>query len=121
MLPQADPKTIAIRVQEEILRTRMSKPPLKQDRSIDLAMMFGAAWANAVQRSTRWEFVNLAREGREMLALVSPDRAHACPVLQVLLRQLQHPETEETSVLLFNMICAGELNPSSPGSYRLIM
>jgi hypothetical protein len=48
---------------------------------------------------------------------VAASRSLVCYPLTILVEQLVHPESDNTVMLLFDMIGAGYLPESSPGTY----
>lgn len=114
------PLDSAKRVQIEVVRARERLLREQGEASDDLIVMLGVAWADAVRRETGWDMVALTIHGLEVPALVSKDRAHACPFLDMMVRQLGRTTRDETTLLLFNIIRAGDLPESAPRAYRLI-
>ncbi len=79
----------------------------------------GAAYGHAIAKAAGWEWRFYVREGKRYLAVASPDGAHVCLPFAYLHRQVT-PRTETTALLLFNMICAGNMPDSRPGACCLV-
>lgn len=81
----------------------------------------GTLWGDELRRGCQWEWAYLqADSGFEGWALVSPDRAHACFAHHFIFDKLADPESDNTVALLFNMIAAGDVPPSSSGQYMTL-
>jgi hypothetical protein len=82
------------------------------------AVVLGMLWGDEVHRAFGWEWVYLKDDrGFETWGVVSADRSYVCYPHLILAKKLTHPDSDNTVMLLFNMIGAGNLPESSPGTY----
>jgi hypothetical protein len=86
-----------------------------------VAYALGMLWGDELRQAFEWEWVYLQTDdGFEGWAVVSPDRSYACFAHHFIFGKLAKPESDNTIALLFNMIAAGRVPSSSPGSYMTL-
>ncbi len=81
----------------------------------------GALWGEQVHRALGWEWVMLSwgEPDDEIFALVSPDRAFYISPLYLLFPYATGARSDDTSMLLFNMLLDGTALPRrKPNEYR---
>jgi hypothetical protein len=78
----------------------------------------GALWGQQIVREFRWTWMSIEKEGEVEWAVVSTDRAYAAFPRPYLSRMLLPPYADNTLMLMFNMLKAGKLPPSSPNAYE---
>jgi hypothetical protein len=94
---------------------------LKPNVQHNMSVSFGSLWGQMLCGAAGWEWIGLSRDGDEsVLALASPDRAHAIAPVNLMLSNLQNETGENTVRLTFNMIEAGKLPPSRPQAYLML-
>lgn len=109
-------KWIAEKLQE-IIGSAMT-PEQKKDMAFWLAF----AWGDILVRELHWEWVMLEGEKtRKSIAVASPSRAHAVPVVQYMERLAMNENADQNSQLLYNMISADKLPPAQPGALKILM
>jgi hypothetical protein len=81
-----------------------------------IAMCIGLVWGHQVTRELGWQWAVLEQDGQRSYAVVSPDRAYATHPT-VLMAQWLQGARDNTVILLFNMVRAGNLPPSAPHTY----
>ncbi|HSJ63514.1 MAG TPA: hypothetical protein VK922_06345 [Gemmatimonadaceae bacterium] len=94
---------------------------LEQEARVQASVGLGALWGEQVHRALGWEWVMLSwgKPDDEIFALVSPDRAFYISPVYLLLPYATGARSEDTSVLLFNMLLDGSGLPrSKPHRYR---
>lgn len=85
------------------------------------AVVLGMLWGDEVRRAFGWDWVFLEDDrGRETWGVVSPDRSYACYPHLFIGGKLMNPNSDNTILLLFNMMGAGNLPASSPGRYTML-
>lgn len=88
---------------------------------VDAAYALGSLWGDELCRAFKWEWVHLQTEGGfEGWAVVSPDRSYACFPHRFIFAKLADPGSDNSIALLFNMIEAGDMPPSSPRKYLVL-
>ena len=89
------------------------------DHMVGASVGFGALWGDQVCKAARWEWVMLTPgpEDEELFAIVSPTRSHFISALYLFLPYATYAQDEDTSILLFNMLVAGEPAGGTPGAY----
>jgi hypothetical protein len=94
---------------------------LKPNVQHNMSVSFGSLWGQMLCGAAGWEWIGLSVNGDEsFLALASPNRAHAIAPVNLMLANLQNETGENTIRLTFNMIEAGKLPPSTPGTYLML-
>jgi hypothetical protein len=112
-----DPAVLVAAIDEHINATR----PLAGDALLDEAVALGCLWGTQVCRALDWEWVQLD-DGRlePHYAIVSPDRAFAILPTSYIRGLLADAERDNTALLLYNMLVAGNVPSSVPKSYYLL-
>jgi hypothetical protein len=92
---------------------------LDEDAKVHASVAFGALWGEQVHRALGWDWVLLPIEAPEdeVFVLVSPTRDYYISPLYLLLPYATGTRTEDTSVLLFNMLVAGAVPAGRPAAY----
>ena len=94
----------------------------RQER-IDLAFWLAVAWGETLKHNLNWEWVMLEQaenSGAKSIGVACSDRSHAVAVLQFLERLATDGDADQTSLLLFNMIMAGDMPAAAPGELLLL-
>ena len=114
---ETDPKTIVTAICGYVDTVRKTgEVPTDQD----LLLGIGALWGKQLVAVLDWTWVHLSWEsGFKTYGVVPEDRAVVCIPLDVLPDHLQKKTPENTTLLLFNMIVAGNQGPAAPGSYTI--
>jgi len=86
--------------------------------SVDVAVHLGAVWGSQIVQAFGWEWTCLQREGDERYAVVSTDRAYAIFPNNFVKWLLEDPSQDNTILLLFNMVEAGQLPAAPPRAYE---
>lgn len=81
-----------------------------------IALCIGLVWGHQVTRALDWQWTVLEQDGQRSYAVVSPDRAYATHPA-VFIAQCLQGVRENTAVLLFNLLRAGNLPSSEPNAY----
>jgi hypothetical protein len=102
------------RLQEQKPLSRLFKH--KPD-AIDVALSLGILWGNQVARALGWQWTCLLQNGQEYFALVPIDRAYTLYPFYWMRQFLEDERKDNTIILLFNVLKAGRLPPSTPGTY----
>lgn len=93
---------------------------LSAKRAEELAFCFGCLWGEMVVRELGWDWAAVSLEGQECYGVVSPKRECMVLPLHMIKEQLSEGMRENTSLLLFNILRAGQDPEAKPGSYLLI-
>ena len=120
-LPENAPAEEAVDAVRQVIEdARAYSHAFKPNVRHNMTVSFGSVWGHMVCREAGWEWCSLSYRGSdEFLAIVSPDRA--CFVSPVgFVDEKLDPETDNTILLLFNLIRAGRLPRSQPGAYRVL-
>jgi len=88
----------------------------------DLALTLSCLWAGQVCRTLGWSWARVAYPdaGGSSIGIVSPNRAHAIFPYHFLKDVLEDGDRSNTTLLLFNMLCAGSLPNARPGTYAAL-
>jgi hypothetical protein len=115
----ASPAKVQQAIYEFVDTWLTSKAARKGQDATDVALELGCAWGQSVCDALGWQWRAITREGSTAYAVVSPDLACFVPPMIYLERQLTQRgrETDNTTLLLFNMLKAGETG-GRPGSLR---
>jgi hypothetical protein len=106
-------------IHDEVARLQVSDEPIeeKKERAFNLAI----AWGDSLVEEMGWEWVMLTAEsGEKTVAVASPNRSHAVPVLGYLSKLVSSSTVDNTSLLLFNMIRAGDMGKGKAGEHVLL-
>jgi hypothetical protein len=87
---------------------------LKPEARQDYAIALGCLWGQAVCDALGWEWCAVKKGDAKVFSVASPNRSHHVPPMQFLQNQLRRrgADAEITSLLLFNMLKAGDLPPA---------
>ncbi len=111
-----DPLTI-----QDVNREIESLRPLTGDELLDHTERLGLAWAHLLITTLHWQWANLALADREpQIALVSPQRDYAAFPFAYCQGLLADATRENSSVLLFNLLVAGQLPAAKPGAFVIV-
>jgi hypothetical protein len=81
----------------------------------------GCLWGQTVCDQLAWEWAMVLLEPDEQdLGVVSPSRSHVVFPVLFLEELLGDPDRDQTSLLLYNMLKAGNLPPAGPGEYHVL-
>lgn len=94
--------------------------PLADEALLDEALGLGCLWAEQVCGSLGWSWATLTSGDAEHHCIVSPDRRFAIHATAYLRSLLSDREADNTVVLLFNMIAAGNVPQAEAGQYRFL-
>ncbi len=115
--PTASPQQTAEAI-HRVLDEIRSRPRLSADEKQQIAIDLGALWGNALCAAAGWEWCSVSPEpDREVPAVCSPTRSHAVDPLQVAYAILESKSGTNNSLLLFNMIVAGDVPVAAEGAY----
>jgi len=92
-------------------RKRMPKDE-KRQTAIDL----GALWGEALCAAAGWEWACVTEDGTESYVVASPTRSHVVDPLVLAHRILTARREDNTALLAFNMIVAGNVPEAAPGA-----
>jgi hypothetical protein len=114
---EQDPLTVVKRIAMYVAAAR----PLAGEELIDRALKLGCLWAQQIVSAAGWRSAELHSVDKTVqFAIVSSDRSVAIlPELRFRLL-LEDAERPDNSVLLFNMVRAGNLPESKPGAYLIL-
>jgi hypothetical protein len=93
---------------------------LEDQKALEASIPFGALWGEQVNRALGWEWVWLTEaddQQYEYYAVVSPGREYYISAFFLLAHYVIGVKEDDTSVLLFNMLKAGNLPASRPRGY----
>jgi hypothetical protein len=100
------------------LRKRFAK--LSEDDAEHALWALASLWGDSVVREVGWEWV-IAIEGRdEWHAISPPNRSHLVYPFHILDRLLTDRRSDQTSLLLYNMLKSGDLPKSKRGNHLAI-
>jgi hypothetical protein len=80
----------------------------------------GVLYGEAIRLVTGWNWKMTVLDEKTILALVSPDEAYLHLPVRYLAGQISLQPGQQTLLLLFNMLAAGKLPPSSPRGLQII-
>jgi hypothetical protein len=106
----------------EAINTFRSQPAEAREAGVsEAALCFGCLWGETLCNETGWEWATVTlRPDEEFYGVVSPSRSHVVFPLHYLRDLLSDPERDQTSLLLYNMLKAGDLPPAGPGEYKVL-
>ncbi len=107
------PEEVVDRVHRAVDAIQSGATKLKKNERTAAQMELGCAWGEQLHRALGWQWASVAGG----LALVSRDRAVAHHPFAFVGRLIAPRARGNTVALLFNMLAAGQLPPSKPGSY----
>lgn len=91
-----------------------------ENATIERTLQLAVVWAEAVCRECRWEWVQVGAAGDEEYVIVSPDRALMIEPMAYIQGIRFSKRTENTALLLFNMITAANVPRAPAHSYTPI-
>jgi hypothetical protein len=117
LLRDSEPQAIASAIRTHVDAVR----PLSGEELDETAIVLAALWAEQVRRALNWEWVEL-KKGRKSVGygIVSPDRALVTLPILYMRELLADAARDNTVLLLFNMLVAGNVPPSAPGELKEI-
>jgi len=98
-------------------KLRASRGP----NSTDVALGLGAVWGDQHVRQLAWEWTCLIPDGRELYAVVSPDRSMVVYATYFLKQCLENSAMDCTAALSFNMLVAGKITGLPAGGCEDIL
>lgn len=112
------PEKLAEAIHSAIDEVRVRKG-MNKDEKKQWAIDNGALWGQALCDAVDWTWcrVELPVSTESTYAVCSPNRSHLMAPLDIMFQLISRPKTENTSLLLFNMIVAGELPAAPPGGF----
>jgi hypothetical protein len=112
-------REVHARIDQALVNLRASK--ISKEAKLDRAFWLAIAWGDATVRGLRWEWVTLHDEGgHKTIAVASPDRAYAVPVVEYIKRQATGKDAEVTSHLLYNMLAEKQMPPAKAGDLKVL-
>lgn len=113
----APPEKVIAKIGAFIDSVRKKKRAVPRDD--DTKMGLGALWGEQLRARTKWEWVHLTYpEGFKSFGLVPKDRHCACFPLNDIPEQMSVKKKDEnTSILLFNMVVAGNTPDTKKNAY----
>jgi hypothetical protein len=107
-------KAIRDTIDAVCLRKKKATTRVVQDMGVNL----GCLWGQTICDKLGWEWCFMTAHGSKSYAIVSPDRAYAIEPMNFVFTQLhKRPPEDNTSLLLFNMVVAGNLGKRKRGAY----
>jgi len=123
--PDDDPAVIVAAVDACVYDWQCGqKPPESVLDAEDAPFTLGAVWGQQLVRAFGWEWVTITfHEHGDTTApgVLAPDRALAVYPIHFIMGCLQDSSVDATILLAFNMLKAGTLAPTTPGSYFNLM
>jgi hypothetical protein len=115
------PDQLQERLYQEINSLRSDPDGLPKADLSQTALCLGCLWGQTVCDRLGWEWAAVSLEpGSEFYGIVSPSRSHVVFPLHYLQDLLSDPDRDQTSLLVYNMLKAGNLPPSAPGEYTVL-
>jgi hypothetical protein len=90
------------------------------DESSERTLQLAVVWADALCRECRWEWAQVGEAGDEEYVIVSPDRSLMIEPMAYIQAIRSSKRTENTALLLFNMITAANVPQAPAHSYTPI-
>jgi hypothetical protein len=109
-------------IYETVNRVNRSAKRITPKHAGELAISLGCLWGQTVCDAKGWIWRALTfKTGETVFAIVDPKRTHVVAPMGFLLRMLRKrgENAENTTLLLYNMIKAGELHKGAPKSYKV--
>ena len=94
--------------------------PQPEEAVFEAALNIGCLWGHTICRKLGWEWAYVSKDGHEIYAIVSPKREYVIFPILYAKCLLGDPQSDQTSMLLFNMLKAGEMPPSAEKGYLVI-
>jgi hypothetical protein len=117
----ASPDRIQQWIYETVNALRSKPRETTEDGRTQTALNLGCLWGQAVCDQLGWEWAAVSLEpGSEFYGVVAPSRSHAIFPLHYVQELLSDPERGQTSLLLYNMLKAGDLPPAEPREYKIL-
>ena len=125
MAPDDEPANIVAAVDAFVYSWQCGdKPPKHVLDTDDAPFTLGAVWGQQLVREFQWEWrtVQFHEHGDIMVpGVLSPDRALAVYPIHFIMGCLQDSTVDTTILIAFNMLKAGTIGDTSPGSYFNLM
>ena len=113
------PEQIQQWIMETIYKLQQSTEDIdtKLSRSFALAIV----WGDTLIKTMGWHWLLVQDEdGNEVFGVASPNRSHVVPVTAYFSRLVSDPKADNTTLLLYNMIHAGDLTPAPADALYLM-
>jgi hypothetical protein len=123
--PDDDPAKIVAAVDAFVFDWQCGDhPPASVLDAGDAPFRMGAVWGEQLVRAFGWEWATVTfHEHGDMTApgVLSPDRSLAVYPIHFIMGCLQDPAVDTTILIAFNMLAAGTIDSTTPGSYFNLM
>ena len=93
---------------------------LDPQKALEASIPYGALWGEEMRQAISWEWVWLTEiedDQYQYYAIVPPGREYYIAPLFLLSHYVMRAKEDDTSVLLFNMLVAGQTPTSQPGAF----
>ncbi len=118
---EVSPEEVQEAIYKAIDRLRGKPSGLTEERITELSVCLGCVWGDTVCRVLNWEWCVATLEGGDHFGIVTPNRSHVIFPMYFIQEQLKKDaEEDNTSLLLFNMLVAGQLPKAQPRSYTVL-
>jgi hypothetical protein len=111
------PKAIAAAITEYVDAIHAGKKKLSSKAFADQALMLACAWGTAVCDELGYEWVNVRWPDGNSIGIVPKKRQFAIYPLPYVRRIMDDRDADNTILLLFNMLVAGNVPKSAPNAY----
>ena len=122
-----EPGSIVAAVDAYVDRFQRQRPSLigklfgKKPNHVELSLALGIVWANQVVREFGWEWICVAKNGRDYYVIANRERSLTIYATYFIKECLDYPAADCTAMLSFNMLRAGSIAGEIPGSYASVM
>jgi hypothetical protein len=86
----------------------------------ELALTLACLWGQIICGELGWEWALVTFNEGDFYAIVTRNRSHAILPLHYFDDLIKDREADPTSLLIYNMLKAGDLPPAEAGAYRLL-
>lgn len=88
--------------------------------AVDAALELGCLWGFAICRQMKWQWAFVTIEGEGIYSIVSPAREYVIFPMLFMQKLLADTNSDQTSLLIYNVIKAGRLPASQERSYLVL-
>ncbi len=118
-----EPATGSDEVQQAILDRLCAEVGLSghsSEERLSLYLELGCLWGQTLCTVLGWEWALVSLDENEYYGIVTQNRSHAIFPLHYIKELLEDPDKDQTSLLVYNMLKAGDLPKAEAGQYAIL-
>jgi hypothetical protein len=117
--PDASPDEIQRVIYEELQRVQSGHVEFDDQEKENIALGLGCLWGQSVCDQLGWRWANITVGETEGIGIIAPDRSLVTYPMSFINRFVQDPDSDLTSLLLYNMLKAGEFK-AEPDAFQVV-